>query len=121
MGESWVIGVILSLTATQLSCLGLVTQKFVINKLAKDARTIPFWKVPLWWLGMFSVIMASVCDLISFKFAPLSLLAPLGVMTMLNNMILGPCILKTEVLTRYDILCTFIVATGIVVSSYIWC
>lgn len=53
------------------------------------------------------MIIGSVCDLISFGFAPMSLLAPLGAMTLVVNMFVAPCFLN-ESLSRRDVIWTLV-------------
>jgi drug/metabolite transporter (DMT)-like permease len=69
---------------------------------------------PLWMSGMAMVIVGSVCDLVSFGFAPMSLLAPLGAMTLVINMFIAPCFLN-ESLSKRDVVFTLIIVVGTVV------
>ena len=80
----WVIGVILSLVGCTLSNTGVNFQKLCHTKLAADAAAgkpvKPFYLQPLWVGGLASIVVGSIMDLVSFAFASLSLLAPLGAM-----------------------------------------
>ncbi len=70
---------------------------------------------PVWLLGMTSVILGSVADLLSFSMAPMSLLAPLGAMTLVINLFTAPCFLG-EALTVYDVGATIVILVGTVIS-----
>ena len=114
--HEWMIGVLLSVTASTFSCLGVNTQKLVHTKVAKTKENTPFVEIPLWWLGMCLILLGSICDLLSYGFADISLLAPLGSLTMLTNLLVAPCIVKSEKLTRWDLICTSIIFTGVCIS-----
>lgn len=84
MVARWVIGVILSLGGCTLSNTGVNFQKMCHTKLAaqREAGIIPkpYYLQPLWVGGLLGIVIGSVMDLVSFAFASLSLLAPLGAM-----------------------------------------
>jgi drug/metabolite transporter (DMT)-like permease len=60
------------------------------------------------------MIVGSVADLISFGFAPMSLLAPIGALTLVVNMLIAPCFLKEKLSTR-DVVFTLIICVGTIV------
>lgn len=70
---------------------------------------------PIWILGAVCVALGSILDLVSFAFASVSLLAPLGAMTLVLNMFMAPLFLK-EKLTSYDVKCTLVILVGTVVA-----
>lgn len=80
----WVTGVLLSLAGCTLSNTGVNMQKLCHTKLAAAVAAgevaKPFYLQPLWVGGLVSIVVGSIMDLVSFAFAPLSLLAPLGAM-----------------------------------------
>ncbi len=92
----WIIGVVLCFMGSVLSNMGVNFQKKCHMVLADKAKAaaaaaaasgrpsnLPKPKVvmqPLWIGGLVGIALGSAMDLISFGFAPLSLLAPLGAM-----------------------------------------
>jgi phosphatidylserine synthase len=62
---------------------------------------------------MVMMIVGSIADLISFGFAPMSLLAPIGAMTLVVNMLVAPCF--KEKLTTRDIVFTIIIVMGTII------
>lgn len=77
----------------------------------EDDENSSVFAEPLWIFGLFCVIFGSVLDLISFGFADMSLLAPLGAMTLVINMATAVWFLK-EKLSKKDVLHTIIILLG---------
>ena len=61
----------------------------VTSRVAKPAQAVNPCKQPLWLAGLLCIAIGSALDVISFAFAPLSLLAPLGAMVRLGLWALG--------------------------------
>jgi uncharacterized membrane protein len=70
---------------------------------------------PIWLLGAICVGLGAILDLVSFAFASVSLLAPLGAMTLVLNLFMAPLFLK-EKLTMYDVNCTLVILAGTIVA-----
>jgi len=118
--QSWIIGVLLAFSGSCVSNLGVNLQKLTHNRLKQEyeltgKRPGSAYKQPMWLLGLTCVIAGSVADLVSFGFADMSLLAPLGAMTLVVNLFFAPCFLK-EGLTKRDIICTLIILAGTVLA-----
>jgi len=115
----WVIGFLLSFFGCTLSNLGVNMQKYAHNRLAQRVEAkgegTSLVSDPMWILGLASIAVGSVADLVSFSFASMSLLAPLGAMTLVVNMFIAPVFLK-ETLSRRDIIVTMIILFGTVLS-----
>lgn len=56
------------------------------KKAALESKTSSVVCHPVWILGASCVILGSILDLVSFAFASVSLLAPLGALTLVLNM-----------------------------------
>ena len=76
----WAIGVILSLSGCTLSNVGVNLQK-VGHKGHDLDDEIAVYSSPIWILGISMVVLGSIIDFTSYAFAEVSLLAPLGAMT----------------------------------------
>jgi uncharacterized membrane protein len=60
-------------------------------------------------------VIGSAADFVALSFAPQSLVAPLGALTMVSNVIFAPLILREHVTTK-DLIATFIILSGSVLA-----
>lgn len=81
MIPDWVIGVILSLSGCTLSNVGVNLQKVGHRGFELDDEAGVF-SSPTWMFGLSLVVIGSITDFVAFAFAEVSLLAPLGAMTL---------------------------------------
>jgi hypothetical protein len=105
-GGSALIGVALSLLASAMNATGLNLQK--LGQRAGAAA----------WLngaGIALAALSGVVDMVSFGFAPQSLLAPLSAFTLICNLALAP-VLQGERLSQTDLVATAMVCGGIAVT-----
>jgi magnesium transporter len=65
--------------------------------------------------GQVLLVVGSLVDLVSFTFAPVSLLAPLAAMTLLINLFMAPCFVG-ETPTRRDVIITGVIFSGAVIT-----
>lgn len=100
----------LSVTACALSNVGVNLQKSAHLK-CKEGEN--FVTKPRWIFGIVLMLCGSICDTLSFGFAPQSLLAPLGTLTLMFNMLIASIFLE-EKLSLRDVICTFVVVGGTV-------
>lgn len=105
MDYGWVIGVLLSLGASFLSTLGILSQKK-----SNDIHNATLSRV-VWSCGLSGMIIGALGDLAAFGFAAQSLLAPLGGSTIVFNALMSPCFLN-EKLYQTDIYATAIILFG---------
>ncbi len=86
MAGAWIFGVLLSVAGCSMSNLGVNLQKLSHMKAADAAKSGDqggsILRNPMWICGLLLVIFGSIADLVSFGFADMSLLAPLGAMTL---------------------------------------
>lgn len=99
-------GIGLSLTACVLNACGMNLQK--IGQVQNKARVICG--------GLSLSAVAGVVDMISFSFAPQSVLAPLAAVTLVVNLFLAPLMSKGEKLTKIDFVATAVICIGVVGS-----
>ncbi|CAG8675901.1 7566_t:CDS:2, partial [Funneliformis mosseae] len=156
-GGIW-IGIVICLLGGVAANIGLNVQKYAFTKyqdelnkksgvdddvnsinnlerssLYRKLERFMFWKQiivsPLWVLGLGIYIFGSLLGFVALKFAPQSLVAPLGVVSLVVNLIIAP-ILHHQKLTIWDIvgvviiICGSIVITvfsGIVIQDYKLC
>jgi len=113
----WFVGVALATFASFVSNLGLNLQKLLHlqNQGKSDEVRDSYYKFGLWWIGVLLLAVGAISDIAALTFAPQSLVAPLGSLTLVSNIILSPIILK-EVITTWDVLSTLTIVLGCVIS-----
>jgi len=62
-------------------------------------------------MGLIGMILSAVGDFLALGFAPQSIVAPLGSVTLVANVFFAPCLLKEKIGAR-DIISTIIIAAG---------
>lgn len=99
------------------SVQGLNLQKMLHlrNKHLPEKDRQSYYKHSLWRLGLGLVIFGSLADLAALVFAPQSLIAPLGGLTLVSNAIFAPLLLK-ERFTRRDTVGTALIVTGATIA-----
>jgi uncharacterized membrane protein len=74
-----------------------------------------YHKFTLWWTGLFLIVGGAIADFAALTFSPQSLVAPLGSLTLVSNILVAPWVLK-EVVTTRDIISTLIIVSGCIIS-----
>lgn len=111
----WVLGVLLATTGSIVSNLGVNFQKLAHKKMSERNQKKNYTQNKYWRIGLAMVIIGSFADFAALSFAPQSLVAPLGSMTLVTNSILAPLLLGEKVFRR-DLIATFIIVFGSVIS-----
>mmetsp|Transcript_9011 Transcript_9011/g.16633 ORF Transcript_9011/g.16633 Transcript_9011/m.16633 type:complete len:350 (-) Transcript_9011:1928-2977(-) len=107
MGKgSAVIGILLAVMASCLNALGMNLQRLGQKPDAHEHMNTA---------GIALAAGAGILDMVSFGFAPQSLLAPLGAVTLIANLCLAP-VLHQEKLAQVDIAATVLVCVGIAIT-----
>ena len=104
VNSSVAIGIALSVGACFVNALGLNVQRYA--KVQKRSG-----------LNIGGVVLsacAGILDMVSFSFAPQSMLAPLGAMTLVCNMLLASLFDASASLSRWDYLGTGVIISGVV-------
>lgn len=58
------------------------------------ANTKSYLRSPYWWAGMLLMIIGESGNFLAYGFAPASIVSPLGVVALVSNCIIAPCLLK---------------------------
>ncbi len=61
-----------------------------IDELEERKKKIPYTKLWIWRVGLFLVMVSSFVDFAALGFAPQTVIAPLGSVTLVANLILAP-------------------------------
>ena len=97
-----IIGAVISICGNLMISVSLNVQKFAHMKIeAAGLDTTMYFKSKLWLLGLFLTVVGEIGNFAAYMFAPASLVAPLGTVTVVSNAIIAPCFLK-EVFRRRD-------------------
>lgn len=103
--DAWIIGVMLSILAAIMNNVGVNFQKlYFSNKL-----------VHIWLVGLLAIAVGSVLDVMALSFAPQSVLAPLGSLTILSNTIIAP-VLHGEKLNNRSLFFSLLSFFGCILS-----
>ncbi|KAG8532302.1 uncharacterized protein KY384_003943 [Bacidia gigantensis] len=62
------------------------------NEQATERKT--YLKSPYWWAGIVLMIVGEAGNFLAYGFAPASIVSPLGVVALICNCIIAPCLLK---------------------------
>lgn len=62
------------------------------NVAATDTKT--YLSSPYWWAGIILMIVGEAGNFLAYGFAPASIVSPLGVVALVSNCIIAPCLLK---------------------------
>ncbi|PWN43105.1 DUF803-domain-containing protein, partial [Ceraceosorus guamensis] len=63
------------------------------NRRSDSSPTTDYLRSKLWWLGMGLMVLGESGNFLSYGFAPASLVAPLGAVALLSNVIVSPILL----------------------------
>ena len=120
----WIAGVLLALTARTLNAAATQFWAKVHRKRARETSVtgvdsapnkLSYVQDPLWLLGLGCTVICAVCDVMSYGYAPVSLIAPLTSLSLIFNMCLNP-IINGEFVSRYTIIATLVICGGTVIT-----
>lgn len=75
----------------------------------------PFYLQPMWLLGISLVVAGAVADFMALGFADQIIVAPIGSMTLVTNLLFAPFFSK-EHLSKMDVLATIVIVCGCTVA-----
>ena len=113
----WWIGALLAVFGSVASNLGINIQKFSFleNSKRPTSEQRIYTKQPGWALGLSLVIGGSLCDFAALALAAQSIVAPIGSVTLVANMVFAQYWLG-ETLSRRDMLGTVLIIAGSVLT-----
>ena len=113
----WWIGAVLAVIGSVGSNLGINIQKysFLQNSKRPISAQRPYTRQPGWALGLGMVILGSLCDFAALALAAQSIVAPIGSVTLVANMVFAQWWLK-ETLSRRDMIGTVLIIAGSVLT-----
>ena len=64
------------------------------EKIQTRADTKTYLSSPYWWAGILLMVIGEAGNFLAYGFAPASIVSPLGVVALVSNCIIAPCLLK---------------------------
>lgn len=59
-----------------------------------------YLKSPYWWVGIVLMCLGEMGNFMAYGFAPASIVSPLGVVALISNCVIAPCLLKEQFRSR---------------------
>lgn len=91
--EDKYIGLLLAICSTIGIGASFVITKMGLNSAAEqqgfEGDGFTYLKNPIWWLGMFTMVVGEICNFSAYAFAPAILVTPLGALSVLIGAVLG--------------------------------
>lgn len=112
MGYLWLVGVVLVTAASSGSTVGIILMKKSFGDTGEHQTC---GDKLIWISGLVMMILGAILDFVAFGFAAQSLIAPLGSVTLLCNVILSPIMLG-ETVAKSDWVASFVIAAGCTVA-----
>ena len=112
------IGVFLALSGNVLISVSLNTQKYAHNQNElRGAAKLSYLKLKLWWVGMILMAIGETGNFLAYAYAPATIVAPLGAVSVVSNCFLAHFFLKEHIGTRNILgVCLAILGSVIIVS-----
>uniref|UniRef100_A0A5F5PTU1 NIPA like domain containing 3 n=1 Tax=Equus caballus TaxID=9796 RepID=A0A5F5PTU1_HORSE len=90
------IGALLAIFGHLVVSIALNLQKYCHIRLAGSKDPRAYFKTKTWWLGLFLMLLGELGVFASYAFAPLSLIVPLSVVSMIASAIIGIIFIKEK-------------------------
>lgn len=114
-----IVGTLLVIGASFVSCFGLNMQKLSHNHTASlpVAQRRSVYRCWRWWTGLVLLVLGSAMDVAALPFIPLSRVAALGSSSLVANIIITPAFLK-ERISRHDLVGCGVAVIGTSIACY---
>jgi len=95
------VGVVLALCGNIVISVSLNIQKYTHNlNQAATGGEMAYTDIPLWWTGMALMVVGETGNFLAYAYAPATLVAPLGAVTVVSNCIIAHYVLKEAIRKR---------------------
>ena len=91
ISPTFFLGVVISLISSAVTNLGANVQKWALNKECRRPahERRPMYKIPIWVAGFVLFVSAQAGDALALRFAPQSVVQPVGAVSLLANLFFG--------------------------------
>jgi len=110
---AWV-GIAIALCANSIIPIALNAQKLALqqNTLEDGKQKQPITRLPLWWVGIMTMIAGESLNFLAYGYAPASIVAPIGATSVFVNGIITATVMK-EPFTRRSGMGLVLIACGV--------
>ncbi|XP_060717797.1 NIPA-like protein 2 [Tachysurus vachellii] len=108
--EIYILGIIISICGNLLISISLNIQKYTHTR-QSQLGTKPYYTSRLWWYGILLMGLGELGNFAAYGFAPASLIAPLGCVSVVASAVISVVFLK-EILRASDVLGGILALTG---------
>ncbi|KAM4704668.1 NIPA-like protein 2 isoform 2-T2 [Rhinophrynus dorsalis] len=91
-----ILGIILSISGSFLISISLNLQKYTHLRLACQEDPLPYYRSKLWWCGMILMAIGELGNFAAYGFAPATLIAPLGCVSVIGSAAISVFFLKEK-------------------------
>jgi hypothetical protein len=91
--ESIPLGIVMAVVGNLITTLGLNLQRYAHSS---GDRNVPYLQKKLWWAGITLMILGEVGNFAAYGFAPATLVAPLGAVSVVANAIYSTVLLGEQ-------------------------
>ena len=112
-------GIALALSGNILISASLNLQKYAHNKnQLESGGTRPYVELPLWWGGMVLMTLGETGNFLAYAYAPATLVAPLGAISVICNSILAHYVLREKLTSRNLLGVAFAIIGAVLIVVY---
>lgn len=108
----WVAGFTIAVVFSILNAVGINLQKYSLHQESLANTGLSSCQQPIWLLGFFLLVFGSIMDFVAFGMAPQTLLAPLGALSLVWNLLIAP-VVHNEIVTRQHLSATAVIFAGV--------
>mmetsp|Transcript_29396 Transcript_29396/g.90090 ORF Transcript_29396/g.90090 Transcript_29396/m.90090 type:complete len:443 (-) Transcript_29396:411-1739(-) len=108
-------GICLAIVGNLLISIALNLTKHAHNINQSSADPRPYVALPLWWIGFFATIIGELGNFAAYGFAPASLIAPLGAVSVLSNAFIAALVLGEGLRARDLVGCALCIGGGVII------
>ncbi|XP_019910301.2 NIPA-like protein 2 [Esox lucius] len=109
--KTYLLGIIISISGNFLISISLNIQKYAHMRQSRHSSSKPYYTSWLWWCGVVLMGLGELGNFAAYGFAPASLIAPLGCVSVIASAIISVLFLK-ETLRASDIVGGTLAVTG---------
>jgi uncharacterized membrane protein len=108
-------GICLAIGGNLLVSVALNLTKHAHNMNQRAACPKPYVQLPMWWLGFLTTIVGETGNFAAYGFAPASLIAPMGAVSVLSNAFIAALVLREGSRLRDLMGCALCIGGGVVI------
>jgi drug/metabolite transporter (DMT)-like permease len=113
------IGIYLALAGNVLISVALNLQKYAHNvNVAESGGKRAYTSLPYWWLGMIVMAAGETGNFVAYAYAPATVVAPLGAVSVISNCLLAHYVLKERLCVRNLLGVALAIIGAVIIVTY---